>query len=136
MKLHFGFIPICLTVAVVGCGHACHPSDVAGEYEARSGRGDYQLHLSPDGSGVISLNRNPVESLSWEFEPRSAQIFLRVSRDITDQLKVLAGEPKTWSGSVPWKTGYFGLTPVCGSAHQAVRLELSVDGEHYFSRTD
>ena len=83
---------------------------------------------------LLTLNGTQVEALSWELEPSNGQVFIHISRASIELLKLLAGEPKIPSDSAQWKSGYFGLMPICGLSGKANGLEFGMDGQHSFSR--
>jgi hypothetical protein len=123
-----------LGLTSAGCSHTCNLSGIDGRYQMRAGSDSYELSLSTDRVGALTLNGTQVEALSWELEPSNRQVFIHISRASIELLKRLAGEPKIPSDSAQWKSGYFGLMPICGLSGKAKRLELDVDGQHSFSR--
>jgi hypothetical protein len=124
-----------VAVISVGCSHGCNVSDIAGSYQMQDGSDNYELRLTPEGLGALTLNGVQVETLGWDLEPSNGQVFIHVSRATIELLKRLAGEPKIPSDGPQWKSGYFGLMPICGRLWNARRLELGPDSQRYFSKT-
>jgi hypothetical protein len=117
-----------------GCSHTCNQSDIEGRYQIQAGSDNYEVGLSTGAVGALTLNGAQVEALGWEFEPSNRQVFVHISRATIELLKRLAGEPKIPSDGAQWKSGYFGLMPICGRTGEAKRLDLGIDGQRYFSR--
>jgi len=122
-----------VATSLAGCSQTCTPVAVLGHYTMRSGPLVYELAL--DKGGVGSLSRDGVvETFTWEWWSESEQPFLHVSQEVIDDLMARAGSP-TPRDVAKTRSGYLGLIPKC-RAGSATELDIGVDGELRFARTD
>jgi hypothetical protein len=103
MKSAHFLLPALVALMSVGCSHTCNLSDIEGMYQMQAGSDNYEISLSADGTGALTLNGVQVEALGWELNTSSGQVFVQISRATIELLKRLAGESKVPSNGVQWR---------------------------------
>jgi len=128
------FILLTLTFLNAGCSTKCDKFGIVGSYMLHTDVDQYDLRLDSDDSGELLRNQRKLGALTWEIEPETGQVFLRASRNVLDVLQEFS-DVGTRPIDVPeLQSGYFGISPVCGSNGIVTRLDLDVDGQRFFSR--
>ena len=123
---------------LVGCdlrGQVCTPTAMPGHYTLRHGLDTFDVRLAKDGTGTASYNTDPVEHVTWEWEPTGGQVFVGISSTMAARWSALNDSTKGLPETAKFNRADFGLTPICSSG-LAKKLSIDLEDLVYFKRVD